>query len=186
MNGLGAADRARGGAGLERAPRHRRRRARRPRARARWRGGWPSTSGCAFLDTGLLYRAVAPAPARSRAAIRATRRQQWPQREALAPRGRRARPAARRGDRPGRLDRGGRAGRARGAAAVPAPLRGADGRGAVLAGPRRRHGGLPGRDASSCSSPRATEERARRRYEELRARGDAPIYAAVLEELQRA
>ena len=60
---------------------------------------------------------------------------------------------------------------------------GADGRGAVLAG----------RDVGTVICPDATfklfvtasdPERARRRFEELRARGDAPIYAAVLEELQ--
>ena len=51
----------------------------------------------------------------------------------------------------------------------------------------------PGRDVGTVICPDATfklfvtasdAERARRRFEELRARGDGPIYAAVLEELQ--
>jgi cytidylate kinase len=58
----------------------------------------------------------------------------------------------------------------------------AEGAGAVLAG----------RDVGTVVCPDATvklfvtaseEERARRRFEELRGRGDKPIYAAVLEEL---
>jgi cytidylate kinase len=52
---------------------------------------------------------------------------------------------------------------------------------------------LAGRDVGTVVCPDATfklfvtasdTERARRRFEELRARGDGPIYAAVLEELQ--
>ena len=102
---------------------------------------------------------------------------------ALAPEDVEPGPAARRGRRAGRLDGRGGAGGARGAAAVPAPVRaGAAGRGAGR--PRRRHRRLPRCAPSSCSSPRAIAERARRRFEELRARGDAPIYAAVLAELQ--
>ena len=136
----------------------------------------------AFLDTGLLYRAVARAMLdRGRAftdgaaAVDAA--------IALAPQD--VEPSRLRGE-----------GIGQGAsivAALPAvraallPFQrqfGADGRGAVLAG----------RDVGTVICPDATfklfvtasdPERARRRYEELRARGDAPIYAAVLEELQQ-
>ena len=119
----------------------------------------------------------------TRAAIQPTRRRPWPRRGALAPED--VEPGRLRGEGVGQAASIVAAvpGRARGAAAVPAPLRRRGGRGAVLAG----------RDIGTVICPDATfklfvtasdAERARRRFEELRARGDAPIYAAVLEELQ--
>jgi cytidylate kinase len=60
---------------------------------------------------------------------------------------------------------------------------GAGGRGAVLAG--RDVGTVIRPDAAFKLFVTASDpERARRRFEELRARGDTPIYAAVLAELQ--
>lgn len=136
----------------------------------------------AFLDTGLLYRAVARAMLyRGQAFTDAS-----------------AAVAAATALKPQDVDPGQLRGEGIGqgasiVAAVPAvraallPFQrrfGADGCGAVLAG----------RDVGTVICPDATfklfvtasdPERARRRYEELRARGDAPIYAAVLEELQQ-
>ena len=135
----------------------------------------------AFLDTGLLYRAVARAMldrglAFDDAASAVVTAQ------ALAPDD--VEPARLRGE-----------GVGQGAsivAAVPA-VRAAllpfqrqfagSGRGAVLAG--RDVGTVVCPDAPFKLFVTASDaERARRRYEELRARGDAPIYAAVLAELQ--
>lgn len=134
----------------------------------------------AFLDTGLLYRAVA---------------------RALLDRGQAFTDAAAAVEtaaalqaedvEPGRLRGEGIGQGASIVAAVPAvraallPFQrrfGADGRGAVLAG--RDVGTVICPDASFKLFVTASDpERARRRYEELRARGDTPIYAAVLEEL---
>lgn len=136
----------------------------------------------AFLDTGLLYRAVA---------------------RALLDRGQAFTDAAAAVEtatalkaedvEPGRLRGEGIGQGASIVAAVPAvraallPFQrrfGADGRGAVLAG--RDVGTVICPDASFKLFVTASDpERARRRYEELRARGDTPIYAAVLEELQQ-
>lgn len=136
--------------------------------------------GLPFLDTGLLYRAVARAmidrgedPRDEEAAVRAAR--------SLAP-----------ADvQPGRLRGEGVGQGASVVAAIPAV------RAALLPFQRRfaREGGavLAGRDVGTVICPDATfklfvtasdEERARRRYEELRRRGEQPIYAAVLEELR--
>lgn len=135
-----------------------------------------------FLDTGLLYRAVARAvldrgqdPRDPAAALRAA--------AGLAP-----------ADvQPGRLRGEGVGQGASVVAALPAvraallPFQrrfAADGRGGVLAG----------RDIGTVVCPDATfklfvtasdEERARRRHEELRRRGETPIYAAVLDELRQ-
>ena len=135
----------------------------------------------AFLDTGLLYRAVAR--------ILLDRGRAFTDAEAAVAVARGLVPAD---VEPGRLRGEGVGQGASIVAAVPAvraallPFQrqfGGDGRGAVLAG----------RDVGTVLRPDATfklfvtasdAERARRRYEELRARGDAPIYAAVLEELQ--
>ncbi len=137
--------------------------------------------GLAFLDTGLLYRAVARAlldrdldPADATAAVRMA--------EALAPED--VDPSRLRGEGVGQ--------NASKVAAVPAV------RAALLPFQRRfalRGVGavLAGRDVGTVICPDATfklfvtasdAERARRRFEELRGRGDEPIYAAVLEELQ--
>jgi cytidylate kinase len=136
--------------------------------------------GLPFLDTGLLYRAVARAmidrgldPRDAEAAVRSA--------EELAPQD--VQPCRLRGE-----------GVGQGAsivAAVPAV------RAALLPFQRRFAGTagavLAGRDVGTVVCPDAAfklfvtasdEERARRRYEELRRRGEAPIYAAVLEELQ--
>jgi CMP/dCMP kinase len=134
-----------------------------------------------FLDTGLLYRAVARAmldrgldPSDAYAAVGAAR--------SLAPED--VDPARLRGEGVGQG--------ASKVAAVPAV------RAALLPFQRRfaeRAPGavLAGRDVGTVVCPDARfklfvtagdEERARRRHEELRARGDAPIYAAVLEELR--
>ena len=137
--------------------------------------------GLAFLDTGLLYRAVARTmldrglAADDEAGAVATAR-------ALAPED----------VEPGRLRGEGIGQRASIVAAVsevraallPFQRRfGGRGRGAVLAGRDVRPVACP--DAGSNLVVTATDaERARRRFEELRARGDAPIYAAVLAELQ--
>jgi cytidylate kinase len=135
----------------------------------------------AFLDTGLLYRAVARAmldcdldPGDAAAAVAAAR--------ALTPED----------VEPGRLRGEGVGQNASRVAAVP------DVRAALLPFQRRfaeRFPGavLAGRDVGTVVCPDASfklfitasdAERARRRFEELRARGDGPIYAAVLEELQ--
>ena len=137
--------------------------------------------GLAFLDTGLLYRAVARAmldrgldPGDAAGAVQAAR--------ALAPED--VEPSRLRGEGVGQ--------NASRVAAVP------DVRAALLPFQRRfaaRPPGavLAGRDVGTVVCPDATfklfvtasdAERARRRFEELRARGDGPIYAAVLEELQ--
>lgn len=137
--------------------------------------------GLAFLDTGLLYRAVARTmldrglAADDEVGAVATAR-------ALAPED----------VEPGRLRGEGIGQRASIVAAVPEvraallPFQrrfGARGRGAVLAG--RDVGTVVCPDAGFKLFVTATDaERARRRFEELRARGDAPIYAAVLTELQ--
>jgi CMP/dCMP kinase len=134
-----------------------------------------------FLDTGLLYRAVARAmldrgldPGDADAAVGAAR--------SLAPED--VDPARLRGEGVGQG--------ASKVAAVPAV------RAALLPFQRRFAARAPGavlagRDVGTVVCPDARfklfvtasdEERARRRHEELRARGDAPIYAAVLEELQ--
>jgi cytidylate kinase len=135
----------------------------------------------AFLDTGLLYRAVARAMLdRGRtfddaaAAVAAAL--------ALAPED----------VEPGRLRGEGIGQGASIVAAVPAvreallPFQrrfGARGPGAVLAG--RDVGTVICPDADFKLFVTASDpERARRRFEELRARGDAPIYAAVLDELR--
>lgn len=136
--------------------------------------------GLPFLDTGLLYRAVARAmidrghdPRDEAGALRAARE--------LAPED----------VQPGRLRGEGVGQGASIVAAVPAVR-------AALLPFQRRFGGaagavLAGRDVGSVVRPDATfklfitasdEERARRRYEELRRRGEAPMYAAVLEELR--
>lgn len=137
--------------------------------------------GLRFLDTGLLYRAVARSmldrgldPADEEAAI-------------LAAESLRAEDVE-----PGRLRGEGVGQGASKVAAVPAvraallPFQrrfAADPPGAVLAG----------RDVGTVVCPDATiklfvtageEERARRRFEELQARGEKPIYAAVLDELR--
>ena len=143
MNGLGARSR-RSRRRLERARSSSPSTGRPPRARARWRGGWPQHFQLAFLDTGLLYRAVARAMldrglrfTDEAAAVAAA--------TALAPQD----------VEPGRLRGEGIGQGASIVAAVPAvraallPFQrrfGAGGRGAVLAGPRRRHGHLPGCD----------------------------------------
>jgi cytidylate kinase len=137
--------------------------------------------GLDFLDTGLLYRAVAR--------VLLDRGKPFTDQEAAVAAAAALVPAD---VEPGRLRGEGIGQGASIVAAVPAvraallPFQrqfGAGGRGAVLAG----------RDVGTVLRPDATfklfvtasdEERARRRYEELRARGDAPIYAAVLEELQ--
>jgi CMP/dCMP kinase len=135
-----------------------------------------------FLDTGLLYRAVARAmldrgldPGDADAAVGAAR--------SLAPED--VDPARLRGEGVGQG--------ASKVAAVPAV------RAALLPFQRRFAASasgavLAGRDVGTVVCPDARfklfvtasdEERARRRHEELlRARGDAPIYAAVLEELR--
>jgi CMP/dCMP kinase len=134
-----------------------------------------------FLDTGLLYRAVARAmldrgldPSDAYAAVGAAR--------SLAPED--VDPARLRGEGVGQG--------ASKVAAVPAV------RAALLPCQRRFAARTPGavlagRDVGTVVCPDARfklfvtasdEERARRRHEELRARGDAPIYAAVLEELR--
>jgi cytidylate kinase len=137
--------------------------------------------GLDFLDTGLLYRAVAR--------VLLDRGKPFTDQDAAVAAAAALVPAD---VEPGRLRGEGIGQGASIVAAVPAvraallPFQrqfGAGGRGAVLAG----------RDVGTVLRPDATfklfvtasdEERARRRYEELRARGDAPIYAAVLEELQ--
>lgn len=137
--------------------------------------------GLAFLDTGLLYRAVARSmldrgldPADADAAVRTARD--------LAPED--VDPSRLRGEGVGQ--------NASKVAAVPAV------RAALLPFQRNfaRQGAgavLAGRDVGTVICPDATfklfvtasdAERARRRFEELRGRGDEPIYAAVLEELQ--
>jgi cytidylate kinase len=134
-----------------------------------------------FLDTGLLYRAVARTmldrgldPGDAAAAVQAAR--------ALTPED--VEPSRLRGEGVGQ--------NASRVAAVP------DVRAALLPFQRRFAARLPGavlagRDVGTVVCADATfklfvtasdSERARRRFEELRARGDAPIYAAVLEELQ--
>jgi cytidylate kinase len=134
-----------------------------------------------FLDTGLLYRAVARAmldrgldPGDVDGAVGAAR--------SLAPED--VDPARLRGEGVGQG--------ASKVAAVPAV------RAALLPFQRRFAARAPGavlagRDVGTVVCPDARfklfvtagdEERARRRYEELRARGDRPIYAAVLEELR--
>jgi CMP/dCMP kinase len=134
-----------------------------------------------FLDTGLLYRAVARAmldrgldPGDADAAVDAAR--------SLAPED--VDPARLRGEGVGQG--------ASKVAAVPVV------RAALLPFQRRFAARAPGavlagRDVGTVVCPDArfklfvtasAEERARRRHEELRARGDASIYAAVLEELR--
>jgi cytidylate kinase len=134
-----------------------------------------------FLDTGLLYRAVARAmldrgldPGDAERAMDAAR--------SLAPED--VDPARLRGEGVGQG--------ASKVAAVPAV------RAALLPFQRRFAARAPGavlagRDVGTVVCPDARfklfvtasdEERARRRHEELLARGDAPIYAAVLEELR--
>jgi CMP/dCMP kinase len=135
----------------------------------------------AFLDTGLLYRAVAR--------LLLDRGQAFTDAEAAVAAARNLVPAD---VDPGRLRGEGVGQGASIVAAVPAvraallPFQrqfGTDGRGAVLAG--RDVGTVICPDAAFKLFVMASDaERARRRYEELRARGDAPIYAAVLEELQ--
>jgi cytidylate kinase len=137
--------------------------------------------GLRFLDTGLLYRAVARAMldrgldhGDAEAAVGVA--------QALAP-----------ADvEPGRLRGEGVGQGASKVAAVPAV------RAALLPFQRRFAATAPGavlagRDVGTVICPDATfklfvtasdEERARRRFEELRQRGDEPIYAAVLEELR--
>lgn len=137
--------------------------------------------GLDFLDTGLLYRAVAR--------VLLDRGKRFTDQDAAVAAAGALVPAD---VEPGRLRGEGIGQGASIVAAVPAvraallPFQrqfGAGGPGAVLAG----------RDVGTVLRPDATfklfvtasdAERARRRYEELRARGDAPIYAAVLEELQ--
>jgi CMP/dCMP kinase len=138
--------------------------------------------GLAFLDTGLLYRAVARAMLdRGRAfgdtaaAVETAR--------ALAPAD--VDPSRLRGEGVGQGASIVAAVPEVRAALLPFQRRfAARGRGAVLAG----------RDVGTVVCPDATvklfvtasdPERARRRHEELRARGDAPMYDAVLEELQQ-
>lgn len=137
--------------------------------------------GLRFLDTGLLYRAVAKSmldhdldPGDAAAAVRAA--------EALEAED--VQPNRLKGEAIGQG--------ASKVAAVPAV------RAALLPFQRRfaaRPPGavLAGRDVGTVVCPDATfklfvtaseEERARRRHEELLRRGDAPIYAAVLEELR--
>jgi cytidylate kinase len=134
-----------------------------------------------FLDTGLLYRAVARAmldrgldPGDAAAAVRAAL--------ALAPED----------VEPGRLRGEGVGQNASRVAAVPAV------RAALLPFQRRFAATAPGavlagRDVGTVVCPDATfklfvtandGERARRRFEELQRRGERPIYAAVLEELR--
>jgi cytidylate kinase len=135
----------------------------------------------AFLDTGLLYRAVAR--------VLLDRGQAFTDAEAAVAAARALEPAD---VEPGRLRGEGIGQGASIVAAVPAvraallPFQrqfGGDGRGAVLAG--RDVGTVICPDAAFKLFVTASDaERARRRYEELRGRGDAPIYAAVLEELQ--
>lgn len=136
--------------------------------------------GLPFLDTGLLYRAVARAmidrgldPRDAAASVRAA--------EELTPQD----------VQPGRLRGEGVGQGASIVAAVPAV------RAALLPFQRRFAGAsgavLAGRDVGTVVCPDAPfklfvtasdEERARRRFEELRRRGEEPIYAAVLRELQ--
>jgi CMP/dCMP kinase len=134
-----------------------------------------------FLDTGLLYRAVARAmldrgldPGDAAAAVRAAL--------ALAPED----------VEPGRLRGEGVGQNASRVAAVPAV------RAALLPFQRRFAATAPGavlagRDVGTVVCPDATfklfvtandGERARRRFEELQRRGERPIYAAVLDELR--
>ena len=134
-----------------------------------------------FLDTGLLYRAVARAmldrgldPGDAAAAVRTA--------QALAPED----------VEPGRLRGEGVGQNASRVAAVPAV------RAALLPFQRRFAATAPGavlagRDVGTVVCPDATfklfvtandGERARRRFEELQRRGERPIYAAVLEELR--
>jgi cytidylate kinase len=134
-----------------------------------------------FLDTGLLYRAVARAmldrgldPSDEAAAVRVA--------QALAPED----------VEPGRLRGEGIGQNASRVAAVPAV------RAALLPFQRRFAAAAPGavlagRDVGTVVWPDATfklfvtakdEERARRRFEELQRRGESPIYPAVLEELR--
>ena len=137
--------------------------------------------GLVFLDTGLLYRAVARAMLdrgllfSDTAGAVATARSLQPDDVD-----------------PGRLRGEGVGQGASMVAAIPEvraallPFQrrfAARGRGAVLAG--RDVGTVICPDAGIKLFVTASDsERARRRFEELRARGDAPIYAAVLEELQ--
>lgn len=133
-----------------------------------------------FLDTGLLYRAVARVMidrglnlGAADAAVSAA--------ESLVPED--VEPSRLRGEGVGQGASKVAAIPAVRAALLPFQRRfAAEGRGAVLAG----------RDVGTVVCPDATfklfvtaseEERARRRFEELQARGDQPIYAAVLEEL---
>ena len=136
--------------------------------------------GLRFLDTGLLYRAVARVMIDRGLSVAAA------DAAVAAAEGLRVEDVA-----PGRLRGAGVGQGASKVAAIPAvraallPFQrrfAAEGAGAVLAG----------RDVGTVVCPDATvklfvtaseEERARRRYEELRGRGDKPIYAAVLEEL---
>jgi cytidylate kinase len=136
--------------------------------------------GLRFLDTGLLYRAVARAmldrgedPRDAEAAVRAA--------AALAPGD--VQPARLRGEGVGQGASIVAAVPAVRAALLPFQRRFAGSRGAVLAG----------RDVGTVVCPDATfklfvtasdRERARRRHEELLGRGEAPIYAAVLEEIR--
>jgi cytidylate kinase len=134
-----------------------------------------------FLDTGLLYRAVARAmldrgldPGDAAAAVRVA--------QELAPED----------VEPGRLRGEGVGQNASKVAAVPAV------RAALLPFQRRFAATAPGavlagRDVGTVVCPDATfklfvtagdEERARRRFEELQRRGERPIYAAVLDELR--
>jgi CMP/dCMP kinase len=135
--------------------------------------------GLAFLDTGLLYRAVARAMLDRRLALD-DRAGAVSTARALAPED----------VEPGRLRGEGVGQGASMVAAIP------EVRAALLPFQRqfaRRGAVLAGRDVGTVVCPDARfklfvtatdAERARRRYEELRARGDANIYAAVLAELQ--
>lgn len=135
----------------------------------------------AFLDTGLLYRAVAR--------VLLDRGRPFTDREAAVAAAATLVPAD---VEIGRLRGEGIGQGASIVAAVPEvraallPFQrafGQDGRGAVLAG--RDVGTVICPDAAIKLFVTASDaERARRRYEELRGRGETPIYAAVLEELQ--
>ena len=183
MNGLGCANRAGGGRRLEPSAGHR---GRRPGGVGQEHAGAPA-GGRAFRPRLPRYRAALPCRgaghARSWAAIPATPRLPCGWREALAPED--VEPSRLRGEGIGQnaSKRGGGAGGARGAAAVPAAVRRA--RAAARCWPAATSARSICPDATFKLFVTASDaERARRRFEELRARGDAPIYAAVLEELQ--
>ena len=132
--------------------------------------------GLAFLDTGLLYRAVARALLDRRSAFGRSRGVPSAAARALAPEDvEPGRCAARASGRAPRRSR-----RSRRCARRCCPSSGGSraGAGCGAGRPRHRHRGLPRRHASRCSSPRRSRSGRGAATRSCGQRGDAPIYAA--------